>query len=101
MGLILVLAGVIAGTMAINQRSDLFIRANPQITPKQVKVTNISGRRFSVAWITDEPTTGFVKYGPNKSLSLVADDDRDQNTGFTNSYETHHVTLLWCTPLWQ
>jgi len=93
LGLVLVVAGVIAGTFAVQQNFDLFIRANPQITPRQVKITNITDQSFTVSWITDEKTIGIIKYGPDQSLSFTVGDDRDQATETDQARITHHATI--------
>lgn len=92
-GFIVLLAGIASGVVLINLGSKLLLRASPEVTPKQVKITNITEGTFSVSWITDAKATGFVKYGTDKELSFTATDDRDQFSGRTDSFFTHHITV--------
>lgn len=92
-GLLVLIIGVIASVFLIKERTRWFTRAVPGTTPKQIQFTNITNGGFSISWITDEATAGFVKYGETDQLGQVARDDRDEITGETGSFTTHHVTL--------
>jgi len=92
-GLTILLAGIIGGVILIRQGPKLFLKASPEITPKQVKITNISENSFAVSWITDAQTSGFVKYGTDSNLTMTTSDDRDQLSGKTGNFFTHHITL--------
>lgn len=98
LGLFLVLIGLGAGVVAIRQGSSWFLRAEPEITPKQVKITNVTDTGLTVSWVTDGQTTGFIKYGSDKKLSFTANDDRDQVTETTGKYFTHHITVKNLNP---
>lgn len=93
LGLIILLLGIGAGVLLIRQGPEFFLRAEAEVIPKQVKITNISDTSFSVSWITDLSTSGFAKYGTDTKLTNTAEDDRDQLSGKTESFNTHHVTL--------
>ena len=60
LGLVLVLIGLVAGFFAVRQGSSWLLRAEPGTVPKQVKISNITEGGFTVSWITETPTTGFV-----------------------------------------
>ena len=99
-GVLILIAGVAAGIFVVGQQQTaLFPRAAPQFTPKQVRLTNISENGFSVSWITDEATSGFVKLGTavNK-LDQTFGDDRDQRSGSVSNNLTHHVTVRSLRP---
>ena len=93
LALFILLAGMAGGVLLIRQGSQWFTRASPTLTPKQIKITNISNNSLTVSWITDGETAGFVKYGPEANFNLIAKDDRDQISGSSDSFSTHHVTL--------
>jgi uncharacterized protein YxeA len=95
--LILIL-GIVGGVFLIRNASSWFIGANPEITPKEVKITNITENSFTVSWVTDSQTLGFVKYGTDKEIPFTAQDDRDQLSGNQGNFFTHHVTLKGLTP---
>ncbi|HUS59815.1 MAG TPA: fibronectin type III domain-containing protein [Nevskiaceae bacterium] len=93
LGLLILLIGVTAGVILISQGTNRFLRASPEIIPKQVKITNIAENSFTVSWITDSQTAGFVKYGSDKELPFIAKDERDEGTEESGNFLTHHVTF--------
>ncbi len=96
-GLLILIIGIAASVFLINRGTHWFTRAAPETTPKQVKFTNITDNGFSVSWVTDEATSGFVRYGTTRP-DQVARDDRDEMTGQTGNFITHHVTLQNLNP---
>jgi len=92
-GVILLLAGIAAGVFLVKKQQFFGIKAGPQITPKNVTITNISSDRFTISWITEIPTTGFVKYADTEKINNTASDYRDQLTGDTKQYDTHYVNI--------
>jgi len=69
-------------------------RATPQTTPKNIKITNVTDNTFSVSFLTDETTSGFVKYGTTAdNLKTQSSDDRDQLSGSVSQFSTHHMTV--------
>jgi len=96
--LFLLVVSVTAGVFLIKSGSKFFVGARPEITPKQIKITNIGEDSFTVSWITDEQTSGFVQYGTGEELPFTALDDRDQLSGQQSEFRTHHVTLRGLTP---
>lgn len=91
--IIVLILGISLGVVLIKQGSKFFLKANPDFTPKQVKISNVTDSSFSVSWITDSQTSGFVNYGPNEDLIFTAEDDRDQISGKVDSFLVHHVTI--------
>jgi len=79
-------------------RYKFFAGANSEISPKQVRITNVEDKSFSVSWITDVQTTGFVQYGEEGSFSLTSPDDRDQLSGEQGKFWVHHVTVRNLNP---
>lgn len=95
LGLLLLVVALVAGVFFIGQGPGVFApRATPQTTPKKVKVTNVTDNSFTVSFLTDEKTAGFVKYGTEpSSLKSQSSDDRDQLSGTVGEYQLHHVTV--------
>lgn len=94
-GILILVGGLVGGIFLANSATTGFLpRASPETTPKNIKVTNVTDTSFTVSWITDSKTTGYIKYGTvANTLSLTATDDRDQVSGTTGTYRTHHVTI--------
>lgn len=102
LGLLILFVGLVAGVFLVRSTSttSFLPRATPETTPKNLKITNITDTSFSVSWLTDASTVGFVRFGTNATnLSSTANDDRDQTSGSTGLYKTHHVTVRALKPV--
>jgi len=93
LGLFILLIGGLAGLLLVKNAPRWLVGAKPEITPKQIKITNLTDNSFTVSWITDEQTVGFVQYGAGRELSFTALDDRDQLSGQQGKFWAHHATL--------
>ncbi len=89
LGLVLLLAGVSLGVFFVQRENIFNLTAAPSESPKEVRITNITDRGFSVSWLTDKPTNGFISYGKNNSTGTVVNQDSVQGQ---SSY-IHHVTV--------
>lgn len=94
-GLGVLIIGLIAGTLLFSQGTGVFSpRASAETSPKSIKITNVSDSSFTVSFITDAATPGFVSYGKTESdINSQASDDRDQLTGTVSNYSLHHITV--------
>ena len=93
-GLLILIGGLVAGVILVSQRQGLGTKAGPTESPKNVRITNRATNSFSVAWTTDTPTTGFVKYSENPAkITLPAGDVRDQISGTAQAYTNHYVNI--------
>ena len=93
LGLLLLVAGLGTGLYLVGQAT-IIPRAAAGETPKEIKITNISENSFTVSWITDAVTTGFVRVGSTANkLDRTVTDDRDQLSGGADPFLTHHVTV--------
>lgn len=100
LGLGILIVSLVAGLLMFGSGTGVFApRATPQTTPKNVKVTNLTDKSFTVSFYTDEATSGFVKFGTTAdSLKTQASDDRDQLSGTVGEFRLHHVTVRGLTP---
>jgi hypothetical protein len=98
LGIIILIIGLAAGVFLVTQGQEIFLRASPEVAPNQIKVTNITDNSFTLSWITQKETSGFIKYGVSPSLEKTLADDRDQISGETGSFTTHYVTLVNLKP---
>ena len=97
--LLILILGIMSGVFLIKNTPKLFAGAKPEIVPREVKITNVTEDGFTISWITDSQTTGFIQYGTNnKDFPFTAEDDRDQLSGNQGSFFTHHVTVKGLTP---
>lgn len=93
LGLIILIAGVVAGVFLINSQQVFKIGANVDAIPKNVRVSNITDTSATVTWTTDIESTGFVKWGKSESsLSKVALEEGDEKS------IVHSVNILGIEP---
>lgn len=92
-GLSVLLLGLGAGVFLVSREQLFGLKAAPEFTPRKVRLSNITENSFTVSWITDEATTGFLRYGETADLSFTISDERDQLASETGSYLTHYFTV--------
>lgn len=98
-GVGILVIGLVAGTLLFSNGTGVFApRASAETTPKNIKVTNVTDTSFTVSFLTDLPTIGFIKYGDTaKSLKLQTSDDRNQLSGSTAEFGLQHITVRGLT----
>lgn len=97
LGLLLLVTGVAVGVILVQQQQIFRLGASPEITPKNVRVTNITEGGFTVSWVTEAATVGFVLFGERGELSQTAQDDQDVEKQPIPRV-THHFTLSGLAP---
>lgn len=100
LGLLILFIALISGVLLFGKGTGVFApRATPQTTPKNIRVSNVTDKTFTISFYTDESTIAFVKYGESeKSLDKQASDDRDQLSGMVRDYRLHHITVRSLEP---
>lgn len=94
LGLIVLVAGIFAGVFFVGMKQIFRIGADSSVTPKNVRVTNITGDSATVSWITDKQTAGFVIWGSSKnSINKV-----EKEAPVNQKYFSHSVTLNGLEP---
>lgn len=68
LGVLILVIGIVAGVFLVQSDKIFKTNASPDIVPQQVRITNISEKSFSVSWITDKNTQGFLSFGESSSL---------------------------------
>ena len=87
-GLVVLIFGLALGVIVIKNQEIFRLGASPQTQPKDVRISNITDTSFSVSWITDKKTSGFVKWGTNANDLANIDLDEIGDIGFS-----HYVTI--------
>jgi len=100
LGLLILFIALISGVLLFGQGTGVFApRATPSTTPKNILISNVTDKTFTISFYTDESTVAFVKYGEDeKSLNKQASDDRDQLSGVVKDYRLHHITVRSLDP---
>ena len=93
LAVLFLLVSLFAGVLLIQKGQVFFLKASPEITPGEMKITNLSFSSFTVSWTTEKETSGFIRFGETSSLGQTFADDRDQISGSTGSFQAHYVTL--------
>jgi chitodextrinase len=96
-GLIILFIGAGAGMFLVSDEVEFLPRAAPEFTPRRLQITNVTDTSFTVSWVTDEPTVGYLRYGTTPDTQTIVTDDRDQLSGDTSDYRVHHVTVRGLT----
>lgn len=89
----IVLAGLSAGIILVNQVQRLGKNASGGTTPKLLRVTNIDNASVAVSWFTNEKTTGLVSYGETSSLDEIKQDIREEQSATQGKYFSHYVVI--------
>lgn len=92
-GIVLLVVGITSGVLLVRNRQIFKLGATPQVSPKDVRMTNITDSSFTVSWVTDGETEGFIKWGG--SISSQKNLAKDEING--ESY-THITTVQGLSP---
>lgn len=95
-GLTVIILGMAAGVYLTLRGQTIISQASPELTPKNIKITNIEDVSTSISWITDVETTGFVLYSYAGNPEQVSIDDTDNQA--PSDKLLHHVSLKNLTP---
>lgn len=98
LGIIIIVISLGATVLLFNNMRDFLGRASPDANPTEIKITNLSDSSFTVSWTTAGNVSGTINFGSEPSMGNVATDDRDQISGKTGQYLTHHLTLRYLKP---
>ena len=63
---------------------------NPIEIPKNIRITNLHDKGFTVSWTTNNNTTGAILFGTTSSPTVVVNDIR----GATTALKTHYVDVF-------
>ncbi len=66
LGVVFLVLGIAAGVFVVQSRQIFRSRASDPPKPRNVTITNVSDSSFTVSWITDEESTGFVAWGESE-----------------------------------
>lgn len=86
LALFLLVIGIAAGVFLVQSDKIFQSQATPEITPQQVRITNVSDKSFTVSWITDGATDSFISYGVSASLGSVSNQK-------TTKKQIHHIQV--------
>ena len=91
-GLFVLVFGIAAGILLIQQQQIFHLGATATNQPKDVRITNISHDSFTVSWTTDEKLAGSIYWGETASSF-----DNTEADEITSLNYTHSVTVRGLT----
>lgn len=95
LGLGLVIIGIVSGVYLTLREQTFLSQASPNLTPKNITLTNMTEDEVVISWQTNSPTASFVTFGQRSPAEQTVLDDRDKNSA--NAKPTprlsHYVTL--------
>lgn len=62
-GIIILVLGIGLAVFLVQSRQIFRLGASTEVTPKDVRITNITDSSFTVSWITEKETLGFIQWG--------------------------------------
>lgn len=92
LGVFFILTGLAVGIFLVGRQATWLLKAEADIVPREVKITNVTDRGFTISWVTDTPIIGYLNWGTDANLTQTALDDRDTN-GKSQEYTTHYFSF--------
>ena len=84
-GLLIIVIGLVAGIYLIRGTTYFKPQASEEISPKDVRITNVSDSSFTVTWTTVTDTKGFVNWGDSENSLSRVDSNEIAEEGSTHS----------------
>lgn len=89
LGVLILVSGLVAGVFLINSRQIFKLGAQVEVSPKDVRIGNITDNSVTVTWTTDIESKGFIKWNKTSgNLSKVALEEN------SNPEKVHLVNIL-------
>ena len=70
--LTILVIGIVVGVFMVRNRQIFRLGASGEITPNDVRITNITESSLTLSWTTDKETVGAVSFGKNETLGQTA-----------------------------
>lgn len=83
-GIIILILSLAAGVIFVQNRQLFRLGATGQNSPRDVRISNTTSNSFSVNWITDTKTTGFIKYGNSVGSMTNTKTEESPVSGYTH-----------------
>lgn len=67
-GIVILVIGIAAGVYLVQNKQIFRLRASPEVTPKDIRVSNISDNSFTVTFTTAKAVQPFLKWGESQNV---------------------------------
>lgn len=98
LGIGFVILGIALTTIATNNQTNLNSKASNSEEPRNVKITNLSDKSFTITYQTDAAVTGSVNYGRDKNLGNIELEELDKEKGNFSPKSIHSITMKKLSP---
>src|SRR3989344_5601314 len=92
-GIIVLTFSVACGVLLVSNKQIFKLGASSSVTPKDIRISNVTDGSLTVSWVTDKEVLGSLKW--SKSESAVLENQNDEINGL--SY-THSSTIRGLSP---
>lgn len=92
-GIIILALGLVSGVLLIENQQLFRLGAEPNINPKDIRISNISDSSLTITWTTDKSVQGFLLWGNSQNSTNKT---AFSTTGLENFI--HSVTLTSLSP---
>ncbi|MEK7112803.1 MAG: fibronectin type III domain-containing protein [Patescibacteria group bacterium] len=92
-GIFILVLGLAAGVLLVRGQKFFRLGATAEFAPKDVRISNIADTSFTISWVTDKETSGFIKWGQNKDSLEKTELDEIKSQSFV-----HLLTLRGLSP---
>lgn len=91
-GLVILVFGMAAGVFLVSRDQVFRLGATGDVGPQDLRISNVGDNSFTVSWITDRETIGYVNWGQTASLGNT------ESTDLQNRKRVHSVTISGLSP---
>lgn len=96
LGLGIIFLGIVIGVYLVLREQVFLSQAAPNLTPRNVTLTNITDDSVVISWQTNSPAASFITFGQGSPGEQTVLDDRDNlapDGAGPKPHLTHYVTL--------
>lgn len=91
-GVVLLIVGLGAGILLVQNRQIFRLGATQESIPKDVRITNTTDTSFTVSWTTEKEALGFISWGDNENSLTRTEEDEVGAPGVTHTLSVKSLT---------
>src|SRR3972149_3701031 len=91
-GVVLLIVGLGAGVLLVQNRQIFRLGASQESIPKDVRITNTTDTSFTVSWTTEREVLGFISWGDNENSLTRTEEDEVGAPGVTHTLSVKSLT---------
>lgn len=95
---IVLIIGIIGGVYLVQNRVNLFPKADTGNFEDKITISNLTSTSFAVSYFTKQPTYDYLQYGTDQTINNLAVDSRVGANGLNPQLFTHYFEVKNLTP---